>query len=70
MLRTVDVHTVFIVQRDEFLRDNGDDATELIIQLKVEAQNIALQLPAESFDISDVFDQMEELNDNSYYNIY
>ncbi len=59
VLGSVNVHTVFVMQGKELLREHGEDPAGLIIELKVQPEDIPLQLPAQALDIGDVLDQME-----------
>ena len=61
MLRPVDIHGVLVMQGHELLADNRDDLPLLIIQFKIQGGDVALQLPAEAFDIRDIADQVELL---------
>ena len=47
------------MQRQHLLRDQGDYVSVLIIQLEIQTENIAAQLPCQAFDIHDVLDDME-----------
>ena len=61
MLRLVDVDAVLVMQGQHLLADDSNDVPGIVIQFKVQAQDIALQLPAQAFDIGDVLDDVEQL---------
>ena len=61
MLRLVNIHAVFVVEGEHLLTDHRDDAPVPVIQLKIQSNDIALQLPAQSDDVGHILDQMQEL---------
>ncbi len=56
----VDVDAVFVMDGEELLADDGDDVSLSVIQFKIQTEDVALKLPSETFDICDVFDDMEK----------
>ena len=61
VFRPVKIHAVLIVQREHLLGKDGDDPAFGVVKLEVQPQNVSLQLPAQSLDVGDVLDQMEQL---------
>lgn len=61
VLRLVDVDAVFVVNREHLLPDDGYDGTVPVVQLEVQPQDVAPELPAEPLDVRDVADEMEHL---------
>ena len=62
--RSVDIDAVFVMQGNDLLADDGDDVVVLIIELKIQAENIAAELPPESFDVGNILDDVEKLVGN------
>ena len=50
-LGLIDIHTVFVMDGEQLLADDGDDLFVLVVELEVQAGNVAAQDPAEAFDI-------------------
>ena len=62
---SVNVDAVFIMDGDHLLRDNGDYFSPSVVQLEIQPDDIAPQLPAKSLNVGDVFDK--ELPNNAGY---
>ncbi len=60
ILRYVDINAVFIVDRKHFLPYHCNDAAASVIELEVQAEDIAAQLPSEPLDVRYVLEQMEQ----------
>ena len=56
----VDVDAVLVMQREHFLADDCNDIAGIVIQFKVQTDNVSAQLPAQTFNVGDVFDDMEQ----------
>ena len=61
VLRLIDVDAVFVMQGDHLLADHRDDAAVPVVQLEIERQNIAADLPPELLDVDDVLDEVQQL---------
>ena len=61
MLRLVDVDAVLVMQGQHLLADDSNDVPGIVTQFKVQAQDIAPELPAQALQIGHVLDEMEEL---------
>ena len=61
MFRLIDIYAVLVMQRQELLSYYSHYFLVLIIQLEIEPYYVAFELPAKTFDIEDVLDEMEEL---------
>ena len=60
ILRTINIDAVFVMQGKHFLPDHSNDVFATVIQFEIEADDISPKLPAQSFNIGDVFYQMPE----------
>ena len=49
------------MDRKDFLPDDGNDASRLIVELKIQARNVAAKLPAQALDVGDIPEQVKQL---------
>ena len=61
ILGLVDIDAVLVMQGDHLLRNDCDDLVVLIVQLEIQAKNVAPELPAQALNVGDGLDQMEQL---------